>query len=749
MASSVKAASQWLFSNSEQALFGTFFLAVVIIIHFIDMLLSFNRIETFFLFAFLYGMLTVTSALGIIFSPAVEPKQKPVLIFSCVIIWIYSLLIPALQGVIFPLVPSMLSLAVDIFFIALPVWVIALALPPLTLYTTAQARWWAQAYVMTWTVVSLILVGSALPEIDVSTAQIGGIQVATVLGNSYGRILEAAEVLASAFVSLTNQIQEFPKMIQRAYERQIKVAAGDYYVGTVDTNAEKPLGVFLENFKPEEKAFYLGEEGKPVSFPVKVAGAIRGQSLDLENCNEYEGRLDRGLYTSKDECFEQQTISLSCGVHGKKIEGKIIPETLNLYDIEGSGEGVDCEIDTSAFPVKDEKRVLLKPEIIDITAHFPFTTKAYLKTYFMDEQRKREMRRANMDIFAFYKISAQPPAAVFTGGPVMIGIGIEQDLPLAVSRTGEQRSTRFGITLENRWKGEIESLTDLSVIPPATVDLVCPVYFEQRGEEWVLKENIKKREGNIKTLKTFNCRIQVRDGGALLEQFPLVESYFKITARYKYKLSKEVTVKLKPGDGEKEELHDCTTFCEDYDECYCIQECPSLLSEIERGKNCNGETPKKKKEEKTEGKNEEKKEERSTPITEEDCGVRIKQCEDYVTQGECYTDTCRFNCRYDVGGILTDGRCLKETESSLKESKCVHVQKCGDYSGARACEDNICQLKPGKCYYDYGDEKCTDCPSTAGCGLYTGEQTCNKDACKVGCIWFMGPLEWGCKPALA
>ncbi len=744
----------------EHELFGVFFLLSAAAIHFTDALLLFNRIESAFLFGVMYFFLFAVAVMMTLISPYVSEEQRKPLVFWYLGLSAWAFFVPFLKGMLFYVLPNSVTLLFDLVVYAFPVWVVFIVRSE---WSTHNVRLLGGIYFMFWLTLFFFHFANTLPYVDVSSL-IGGIPIQPSLIDGFYPVRQVAQSAADGIIHFWGMIQELPKDIQRAWERQIKIAAGDYYIGVVDTNAEKPLGVFMEKFKPEEKFFYLGEEGKPMDIPVRVSGAIKGQSLDLENCNEYDvdngGRSGGRLYTGREECVEQQTVAMSCGVKGKKIQGTVKPEKLLLYDIEGGGEGIDCDIAPTEFPVTEDiaKRLLAKTESVSVTAEFPFTTKAYLKTYFMNEERKREMRRSNIDIFSFYKLPGLKPVAVYTGGPVMVGIGIEQDLPLAVSLTGKQRSTRFGITIENRWKGEIENITELRIIPPPQVELVCPPYFEQEGGEWVLSDRIKQREGVINTVKTFTCRIMVKDGeaNALLENFPLVETYFKITARYKYRFTTEVPVKLKAGDGIKGELSDCKTFCRDPDGCACAQECTKKMAETPYGKNCNDETPKPEKltekpSEKPADKDEtEKKPREKKPITLSDCGVRVKGCDDY-TQRECYDDICRFNCRYEMPGILTGGKCVYETESILKETNCPQIKKCGDYTGLKpsVCEENLCKLRPGKCYYDYGEEQCRDCSTTPACSFYGGEQTCNKDVCGIGCIWFNGPFKWGCKQGIA
>ena len=218
-------------------------------------------------------------------------------------------------------------------------------------------------------------------------------------------------------------------------------------------------------------------------------------------------------------------------------------------------------------------------------------------------------------------------------------------------------------------------------------------------------------------------------------------------------------IKLKAGNGDKSNLDDCTSFCIDPDGCYCTQDCEKKLSETTYGKDCNGLSPKPTKVETsgTSGVSGSSSSTSgtvglgaSTPIKQSDCGNRIKFCGDY-TQDQCYEDLCKFNCKYEVPGILTSGGCLKDTEGALKETTCPQIKKCSDYSSMKSniCEENPCKLKPGNCYYNYDSGSCMDCPSSATCKFYESVDSCQKDACKIGCMWDLTMYPPGCKSSLA
>jgi 3D (Asp-Asp-Asp) domain-containing protein len=256
-------------------------------------------------------------------------------------------------------------------------------------------------------------------------------------------------------------------------DRQLVIGSGGYYQGQVDKNANKPLGVYLRDVAPADKESYL--DGK---FPIQVFANIEAQSLEVDDCENYYTAIEmesilegytpeekalyfqNQLYTSREDCYIKQKVELWCGIKSRRISVPMIPATVDLYNIDNAALGVECNLD--AYHNSDDPlNYLLKPgsDIVDVKAIFPFVTKSYLKTYFMDTNRFRDMKRQKIDPLSYYKITDRKPVAIYTGGPIMIGIGIQDELPLKIDVSSG--STSSGVTslpgLTGRATGDISA----------------------------------------------------------------------------------------------------------------------------------------------------------------------------------------------------------------------------------------------------------------------------------------------------
>lgn len=419
-------------------------------------------------------------------------------------------------------------------------------------------------------------------------------------------IEEAPTTTAKISIWLKNAAS-FPR---RWWDRQYAIATGDIYTGQIDRYADKDLGVFLKDIEPGEKYFYLGEPGKNPPTAIQIFGRIEGESLEVDDCEDYltekeieklftERKYDEEeqkayyeeqnrLYKNKKECQESQKVEMGCQISNSKIRGEIEPSDIDLFDIQGGGTAIDCTFDDS--------RLEKGTEMVDVELKFPFVTKSYIKTYFMDVQRFRDMKRQKLEPLTHYQIKDKKPSAVYTGGPIMIGLGFEDDLPLTVNTLeAEQRSYRVGITLENKWKGKIAEITDLKVIVPKELIFQCPLFEADEEDKtlYTLNEVGKKQIKNsgITSVKTYNCRLSAENAAAarkLLNNIPLITKYVKVTAKYKYELEESTTLKLKQGDGITGDLNDCNTHCIDFDGCYCNKDCKDHPLEVSSGYNCDG-----------------------------------------------------------------------------------------------------------------------------------------------------------------
>ena len=223
-------------------------------------------------------------------------------------------------------------------------------------------------------------------------------------------------------------------------ESQLIYASGGYYKGKVEKNKIGPLGVFIDKLQTSQPRYYEGEK-------VIIWGTVKALSLG-----------------------DGVNIKINCH---KKDEEKYatevkpdVPFTIYSREIRD----FECVFD----PMKTPWFADLGIHTITVDAEFNFGTLAYLKAYFMDLKRKRGMIREGLDPFKEFGIKDTDPVAVYTDGPVIIGM--ETTSPLIEVGEGIITQPRIGITLENRegWEGKIRSLSELILLTPPGVVISQP-----------------------------------------------------------------------------------------------------------------------------------------------------------------------------------------------------------------------------------------------------------------------------------
>ena len=315
----------------------------------------------------------------------------------------------------------------------------------------------------------------------------------------------------------------------KSWKARLEYATGDYYEGEVEENENEPLGVYLENIEKAETEFYEDE-------PVSIWVTLKARTLEK----------DKNI-----------TINVSCmeGDEEESITGEVTPkEMFSVYTREE--EDILCRFDARKL-----KSGLRKANIF---AEFNFPTMAYLKTYFIDKARMRAMNREGIDVFEFFGISDTEPIAVYTNGPVKIGMETSTP-PIGISPDYDSKP-RFGITIENQWEGEIESINDLTIYVPNGIEIdasTCNYPFLEKSssnkysnegfEAYELSDVGKKFEKfeNIEDFISIRCLLDIKGENAneILGDTPFATKYFRLTVDYQYKLKKKVDIDIKKAEG--------------------------------------------------------------------------------------------------------------------------------------------------------------------------------------------------------
>ena len=120
-----------------------------------------------------------------------------------------------------------------------------------------------------------------------------------------------------------------------------------------------------------------------------------------------------------------------------------------------------------------------------------FTTSAYLKGYFMNEETMRGLRTKGIEPLDSLRIQDKNPIAVYTKGPVEVGMELSSK-PI-VSISDETTSFSLGLSLRNLWNGKIKEVSAIYLIVPKEIKIEGFTGFEniQSGSCDVLLEEQK------------------------------------------------------------------------------------------------------------------------------------------------------------------------------------------------------------------------------------------------------------------
>lgn len=353
------------------------------------------------------------------------------------------------------------------------------------------------------------------------------------------------------------KIKAFPGKIVEEYKKGMTEATGGYYQGKVEENQDprNELGVNIDNLEAADKQFYQNEE-------VVVWGDLKAKTLD------------KPVY-----------IYMSCEADG--VKGKIVPDKLaNPEYLNDPKKGYEIErLEEIPFECRFiGGQLKAGTNSIKVKAEFNFETLGYLKTYFIDIERMRALRKDNIDPLRQYGID-EKPKAIYTNGPVKLGMGTV-DPPVGLSTTKDGYSY-IGVTVQPQWNGRIKNITNLTIQVPKDLeiekdgDFYCRSDFEMKEEDMegysvylMREEEIKKIKTPIDAYKSWRCSISIPAGktSEILGNTPVAIYYYRASVDYIYEIEKSTSVYVKAVPGEKRVLLDCETVCDDGDGCICNNE---------------------------------------------------------------------------------------------------------------------------------------------------------------------------------
>ncbi|MFH0868537.1 MAG: hypothetical protein V1831_04455 [Candidatus Woesearchaeota archaeon] len=330
--------------------------------------------------------------------------------------------------------------------------------------------------------------------------------------------------------------------------------------GKVEENEYEPLGVYLENVQAADLKYDETDD-------VVIWGTVKARTLDKEI------PITVGCYVKDKEGKEKEM---------ERIKEYIDPpEKFTVFTFEE--QDFSC-----TFPSAKEGDFLKTgTNTITTYADFNFPTLAYLKTYFMDDERRKAMLREEIDIFDEFDIQDKTPVAVYTNGP--IEIGMETTPLIGVSDKESPRYPTLSISLQNRpgWEGELKEITKFILLLPKYVALVDPqndCNKEFKNDESACKNELcegpegeeckelcdsfegysliitKQNENDqIDFEETTFFRCKLKTTSAILENTPITTKFFRVRAEYNYRVKKPITVNIEKLPDELKETPDTPT----------------------------------------------------------------------------------------------------------------------------------------------------------------------------------------------
>lgn len=364
---------------------------------------------------------------------------------------------------------------------------------------------------------------SQLSTLDIASGK--GIGQQQLFKDLYTKVLDA----------LTRIVQSVGKTWRTGGEKineTLSYASGDYYTGQVDRKATVLNKIELKEIKATQPAF------RDID-PVTVFTTLATETLDTS----------------------LGTATIACGAANDGSKGMRhynatpVPAEITLTPYDSLD--ISCTFDAGTFKTPETRSAT-----INISASFGFTTQAYLKTYWMEKQRLIEMRRNEKDPLAEYNIQDKNPIAVYTNGPLKVGMNIASKGIQGIDRGAPSQDLTLGVTLDNNWQGRLVSLGNLIILTPKGMRVTGVVGQKTPPRQTTCNDPLLKNDtscddavSNIYITEPQNAdlskfltllfmvRVDAGDYDKILKA-PITTHFFKMTTSYSYVLFKSMTVPI-------------------------------------------------------------------------------------------------------------------------------------------------------------------------------------------------------------
>lgn len=323
-------------------------------------------------------------------------------------------------------------------------------------------------------------------------------------------------------LSIINPLNIF-KLLAANVNRSIAIASGDAYTGSVDENAKKKLGVFLEDVEKNPKTFTTQES------------VVLFSTLTAENLVDSQGRPQ--------QAFPVHVSCFAVDLKGTKVPGTIYPRAdfnVEQYTVET----LQC-----TFGQMPEGRYE-----VAFRADFPFVGEAYLKRYFVSKERIDSLRRSrdiekDEDVLALNGISDTRPQAQSSAGPLQIKAS--ERIPVVMKLDTVPTTVYFGLQLENAWTGAIDKLSSITISVPSGSSIPQCSNFAvgetSSADEGYTSYIIEPPAGPQTAQVLVPCYLELpASNPVFLDQGEVTTRYFRMSASYDYALEKKYNMRVLP-----------------------------------------------------------------------------------------------------------------------------------------------------------------------------------------------------------
>jgi hypothetical protein len=296
-----------------------------------------------------------------------------------------------------------------------------------------------------------------------------------------GEELDLLEIVTNLLNTLWEWIKEIwrtllgmPGKVNQQKDVLLEKATGGYYEGKVEKNQKEPIGVYITEFKPADSVYYKDEI--PTLWAT-VTGKSFEEVINLQLACYGKGKKLQGSYSSSHNV----------------IPGNVQPQTVDSL-FASDVKYYDCVFNPGELPEGNVQTAF--------AVGFDFKTMSYIKSYFMDEETRQTFIRQGSDPLKVYDIKEKTPVAIYTNGPVKIGMGVQ---PLiGVKKDEEETKSSIGVSMDNRWDGELFEIKELTLLLPEHVTIeadqltTCNKKFKAVDAGWCQNQCELEKEENLK-----------------------------------------------------------------------------------------------------------------------------------------------------------------------------------------------------------------------------------------------------------